>query len=70
MWVFNSPRSQSSASSAAEVPNSEARSEDCGDLLVSGMKLRSETNLDCDQGRSVVAGTANMTPPEIFEEEE
>ena len=56
MRVFNSRRSQSSVSSTAEVPNSEATSERRGDLLVSGMKLRSEKNLDCDEGRSAVVG--------------
>ena len=38
------------------------------DLSVSGMKLKSEKNLNGDEGRNAEAGAANVTPTESFEE--
>ena len=63
-------RSQSSISSISDVFACEATSEYHGDISVSGMKLRSEKNLDGDDGRNVEAGAANVTPTEPFEEGE
>ena len=42
----------------------------CSDLLVSGMKLRSEKNLNGEEGQNAEAGAANMTPTDPFEEGE
>ena len=63
-------RNQTFVSSTSDVIVSEATSEERGDLLVSGLKLRSKKNLDGNEARTSVAGTTNLTPPDRFEEEE
>ena len=54
---FKTRRSQSSFSSASDVFAENESTKGQPDLSVSEMKLRSEKNLDGDQGRSAEAGT-------------
>ena len=68
--MFKLPRSQPSVRIPYHVSASEATSEGRGDLLVSGMKLRSKNHLDGDGARSAEARAANVTPPDPFEKEE
>ena len=65
---FKSRLSQSSISSTSDVFACEATSKDHSDLSVSGMKLRSEKNLDGDEGRKAEAKAANVTPTDSFKE--
>ena len=67
---FKTRRSQSSFSSASDVFAENESSEGQPDLSVSEMKLRSEKNLDGDQGRSAEAGTASETLVDPFDEGE
>ena len=67
---FKSRRSQSSIGSITDVFACEASSEGHSDLSVNGMKLRSEKNLDGDEGWDAEAGAANVTPTDPFEEGE
>ena len=59
---FKTRRSQSSFSSASDVFAETESTKGQPDLSVSKMKLRSEKNLDGDQGRSAEAGPASETP--------
>ena len=65
---FKTRRSQSSFSSASDVENESTKGQP--DLSVSEMILRSEKNLDGDQGRSAEAGTASETLVDPFDEGE
>ena len=67
---FKSRRSQSSISSNSDVFAYEATSKGRGDLSASGMKRRSEKNLDGDEGRKIEVREANVTPTDPFEEGE
>ena len=67
---FKSQSSESSISTISGVFACEATSEGHSDLSVSGKKLRSDKNLDGDEGRNAEAGLANITPMEPFEEGE
>ena len=62
--------SQSSVSSIYDVFASEATTEGRSDLLVSGMKIRSEKNLHDEEGQNDEARAANVTPTDPFEERE
>ena len=68
--MFKSLRSQSSISSISDALACGATSEGQSDLSVSGMKLRSERNIDGDEGRNAEAGAAKVTPTDAFEEGE
>ena len=63
-------RSQSSFSKASDVFAETESTKGQPDLSVSEMKLRSEKNLDGDQGRSAKAGTAGETLVDPFDEGE
>ena len=67
---FKTRRSQSSFSSASDVFAENESTKDQPDLSVSGMRLRSEKNLDGDQRRSAEAGTASETLLDPFDEGE
>ena len=67
---FKTRRSQSSFSSASDVFPENESTKGQSDLSVSGMRLRSEKNLDCDQRRSAEAGTASETLVDPFDEGE
>ena len=67
---FKTRRSQSSFSSASDVFAENESTKGQTDLSVSEMKLRSEKNLDGDQGRSAEAGPAIETLVEPFDEGE
>ena len=67
---FKTRRSQSSFSSASDVFAENESTEGQPDLSVSEMKLRSERNLDGDQGRSAEAGTSSETLVDPFDEGE
>ena len=67
---FKTRRSQSSFSSASDVFAETESTEGQPDLSVSKMKLRSEKNLDGDQGRSAEAGPAVDTLVDPFDEGE
>ena len=67
---FKTRRSQSSFSSASDVFAENESTKGQPDLSVSGMKLRSEKNLDGDHGRSAEAGTASETLVDAFDEGE
>ena len=63
-------RSQSSFSSVSDVFADNESTKSQADLSVSGMKLRSEKNLDDNQGRSVEAGPAGEALMGPFDEGE
>ena len=67
---FKTRRSQSSFSSASDVFAENKSTKGQPDLSVSKMKLRSEKNLDGDQGRSAEAGPASETLVDPFDEGE
>ena len=67
---FKTRRSQSSFSSASDVFAENESTKGQPDLSVSGMRLRSEKNLDGDQRRSAEAGTASETLVDPFDEGE
>ena len=67
---FKSRRSQSTISSVSDIFADDATAKGQAGLSVSGMKLRSEKNLNGDEGRSAEAGPASDTPTDPFEEEE
>ena len=67
---FKTRRSRSTISSISDVFADEATTRDQAGLSVSGMKLRSEKNLNGDEGRSVGAIPASGKPMDPFEEEE
>ena len=67
---FRIRRSQSSFSSGPDVFADNESTKGQADLSVSEMKLRSEKNLDGDQGRSAEAGTASETLVDPFDEGE
>ena len=67
---FKTRRSQSSFSSASDVFAENESTKGQPDLSVSGMRLRSEKNLDDDQRRSAEAGTASETLVDPFDEGE
>ena len=67
---FKTRRSQSSFSSASDVFAENGSTKGQPDLSVSEMKLRSEKNLDGDQGRSAEAGAASETLVDPFDEGE
>ena len=67
---FRVRRSQSLFSSVSDVFADNESIKGLADLSVSGMKLRSEKNLDSNQGRSAEAGPASRTLVEPFDEGE
>ena len=67
---FKTRRSQSSFSSASDVFAENESTKGQPDLSVSGMRLRSEKNLDGDQRRSAEAGTASEMLVDPFDEGE
>ena len=67
---FRTSRNQSSFSSVPDVFADNESIKSQADLSVSEMKLRSEKNLDGNQGRSAEAGPANETLMDPFEEGE
>ena len=67
---FKTKRSHSSFSSASDVFAENESTKGQPDLSVSGMRLRSEKNLDGDQRRSAEAGTASETLVDPFDEGE
>ena len=67
---FKTRRSQSTIGSISEVFADKATTKGQADLSVSGMELRSEKNLDGNQGRSVETGKASETLTDPFEEGE
>ena len=67
---FKTRRSQSTISSISDVFADEATTKGQADLSVSGMKLRSEKNLDGNQGRSLETRQASETLMDPFEEGE
>ena len=67
---FKTRRSQSTISSISHVFADEATTKGQAGLSVSGMKLRSEKNLDGNQGRSGETGQASETLTDPFKEEE
>ena len=67
---FRTRRSQSSFSSVPDVFADNESIKSQADLSVSEMKLRSEKNLDGNQGRSAEAGPANETLMDPFDEGE
>ena len=64
---FRTRRSQSSFSSVSDVFADNESIKGQADLSVSGMKLRSEKNLDSNQGRSFEAGPASGTLVDPFD---
>ena len=68
--MFKTRRSQSSFSSVSDVFADDGATKGQAGLSVSKMKLRSEKNLDGNQGRSVEAGPASETLMDPFEEGE
>ena len=68
--MFKTRRSQSTVSSISDVFADEATTKIQPGLSVSGMKLRSEKNLDGNQGRSGEIGQASVTLTDPFEEGE
>ena len=67
---FKTRRSQSTVSSISDVFADESTTKGKAGLSVSGMKLRSEKNLDGNQGRSGETGQASETLTDPFEEGE
>ena len=67
---FKTRRSRSSFSSSSDVFAENELTKGQADLSVSEMKLRSEKNLDGDQGRSAEAGPASETLVDPFDEGE
>ena len=67
---FRTRRSRSTISSIFDVFADEATTKVQAGLSVSGMKLRSEKNLDGNHGRSVETGQASKTLTDPFEEGE
>ena len=67
---LKSRRSQSSISSVSDVFAGETASEGHCDLSVSGMKLKSEKNVNGDEGQNAEAGDPNVKPTEPFKEGE
>ena len=67
---FKTRRSRSTISSVSDVFAHEATTRDQAGLSVSGMELRSEKNLNGDEGRSAEAGPASGTPTDPFEKGE
>ena len=67
---FKTRRSRFTISSVSDVFADEATTRGQAGLSVSGMKLRSEKNLDGDEWRSAEAGPATETPMDLFEEGE
>ena len=67
---FKTRRSQSTISSSSDVFADEATTKGQAGLSVRGMKLKSEKNLDGNQGRSVETGQASETLTDPFEEGE
>ena len=65
---FKTRRSQSSFSSVSDVFADDGATKGQAGLSMSGMKLRSEKNLDGNQVRRVEAGPASETLMEPFEE--
>ena len=65
---FKTQRSQSTVSSISKFFADKATTKGQADLSVSGIELRSEKNLDGDQGRSVETGKASETLTDPFEE--
>ena len=64
---FKTRRSRPPISSISDVFADEAKTRDQAGLSVSGMKLRSEKNLNGDEGRSAEARPASQTPTDPFE---
>ena len=64
--MFKTRRSQSTVSSISDVFADEATTKIQPGLSVSGMKLRSEKNLDGNQGRSGEIGQASVTLTDPF----
>ena len=67
---FRTRRSQSSVSSVPDVFADNESTKGQVDLSVSEMKLRSEKNLDGNQGRNAEAGMASETLMDPFDEGE
>ena len=67
---FRTRRSQSSVSSVPDVFADNQSTKGQADLSVSELKLRSEKNLDGNQGRSAEAGPASETLVDPFDEGE
>ena len=67
---FKTRRSRSKISSVSNVFADEATTRGQACFSVSGMILRSEKNLNGDEGRSAEAGPASDTPADPFEEGE
>ena len=67
---FKTRRSQSSFTSASDVFAEKESTKDQADLSVCDMKLRSEKNLDGDQGLSAETGPASETLVDPFDEGE
>ena len=67
---FKTRRSRSTISTVSDVFADEAMTRDQAGLSVSGMKLRSEKNLNGDEGGSAEAGPASGKPKDPFEEGE
>ena len=67
---FRTRRSQSSFSSVPDVFADNESTKGQADLSVSEMKLRSDKNLDGNQGQSAEAGTASETLLDPFDERE
>ena len=67
---FKTRRSQTSFSSASDAFAEDKSTKGQPDLSVSEMKLRSEKNLDGNQGRSAEAGPASETLVDPFDEGE
>ena len=68
--MFKTRRSQSTVSSISDVFADEATTKVQAGLSVSGMKLRSEKNIDGNQGRSGETRQASVTLTDPFEEGE
>ena len=67
---FKSRRSRSTIGSVLDVFADEATTRGQSGLSVSGMKLRSEKNLNGDEGRIAETGPASETPTDPFDEGE
>ena len=67
---FRTKRSQSSVSSVPDVFADNQSTKGQADLSLSEMKLRSEKNLDGDQGRSAEAGPMSETLVDPIDEGE
>ena len=65
---FRTRRSQSSFSSVSDVFAGNESSKGQADLSVGEMKLRTENNLDGNQGRGAEAGPASETLVDPFDE--